>query len=270
MTEDPIRDSLNWYAYCGGNPINFIDPFGLAALRAYVEGLGGTIDFWDDKTKTATATLNGITRSFTAGTYGIFIDANWRMDVPDDILFVAFTKASQVIVNNKGNITSSGSSFGVNPQVLASAIFTEQHYNVNWEDYATDYWGGLFGLDTSIGVAQVKISTAMFVEDKGYMPLTLAIDMLYAPMPDYISREYQMIHKLLNNATNINYAAAYLRYFQDTWVGAYPNIANDPGILGTLYNRGHQTTSPNSSPGTNWFGNYVNQHYNAMGYLLGL
>ena len=29
--EDPIRDGMNWYSYCGGNPIRYIDPSGLAA-----------------------------------------------------------------------------------------------------------------------------------------------------------------------------------------------------------------------------------------------
>lgn len=28
-TVDPIKDSFNWYAYVGNDPINFIDPFGL-------------------------------------------------------------------------------------------------------------------------------------------------------------------------------------------------------------------------------------------------
>jgi len=29
ISEDPIKDGLNWYAYCGGNPVMFIDPSGL-------------------------------------------------------------------------------------------------------------------------------------------------------------------------------------------------------------------------------------------------
>lgn len=29
VTEDPIRDGLNWYVYCGNNPINYIDILGL-------------------------------------------------------------------------------------------------------------------------------------------------------------------------------------------------------------------------------------------------
>jgi RHS repeat-associated protein len=30
ITEDPIKDSLNWYSYCNNNPINYIDLWGLA------------------------------------------------------------------------------------------------------------------------------------------------------------------------------------------------------------------------------------------------
>ncbi len=29
ITEDPARDELNWYAYCGNNPVNYTDPWGL-------------------------------------------------------------------------------------------------------------------------------------------------------------------------------------------------------------------------------------------------
>ena len=29
ITEDPIKDGLNWYVYCGNNPIEFVDPSGL-------------------------------------------------------------------------------------------------------------------------------------------------------------------------------------------------------------------------------------------------
>ena len=32
ITEDPIRDGLNWYSYCRNNPIIFIDPLGLVSV----------------------------------------------------------------------------------------------------------------------------------------------------------------------------------------------------------------------------------------------
>ena len=31
ITEDPIRDGENWFAYVGNNPVNWIDPWGLSA-----------------------------------------------------------------------------------------------------------------------------------------------------------------------------------------------------------------------------------------------
>ena len=33
--EDPAKDGLNWYAYCGNNPVNFVDPFGLDSIKNY-------------------------------------------------------------------------------------------------------------------------------------------------------------------------------------------------------------------------------------------
>ena len=32
ITEDPLEDGLNWYAYCGNNPLRFVDPSGLEYL----------------------------------------------------------------------------------------------------------------------------------------------------------------------------------------------------------------------------------------------
>ena len=67
VTEDPVRDGLNWYAYCAGNPIAFIDPWGLdrayvnvyevdqVMLRYSAEDNGYTVT-WNEQTKTATVT----------------------------------------------------------------------------------------------------------------------------------------------------------------------------------------------------------------------
>ena len=29
MTLDPIKDGMNWYAYCAANPVMYVDPWGL-------------------------------------------------------------------------------------------------------------------------------------------------------------------------------------------------------------------------------------------------
>ena len=44
---DPIRDGLNWYAYCFNNPIAFIDPFGLQKIDVIMFTIGKNSDFSD-------------------------------------------------------------------------------------------------------------------------------------------------------------------------------------------------------------------------------
>ena len=41
--EDPIRDGYNWYSYCGGNPVNFIDPTG-KSMEDFIAGLVFSLD----------------------------------------------------------------------------------------------------------------------------------------------------------------------------------------------------------------------------------
>ena len=41
--EDPIRSSSNWYAYCNGNPIRYIDPSG-KTVEDFIEGLVTSLD----------------------------------------------------------------------------------------------------------------------------------------------------------------------------------------------------------------------------------
>lgn len=38
ISQDPIRDGRNWYAYCGGDPINYTDPNGLTTIVNEADG----------------------------------------------------------------------------------------------------------------------------------------------------------------------------------------------------------------------------------------
>ena len=33
MSEDPAQNGLNWYVYCGNNPVMMVDPSGLYTLK---------------------------------------------------------------------------------------------------------------------------------------------------------------------------------------------------------------------------------------------
>ncbi len=46
ITEDPIRDGLNWYAYANNNPLSSIDPLGLYSPAGIADSLDAKLDAW--------------------------------------------------------------------------------------------------------------------------------------------------------------------------------------------------------------------------------
>ena len=59
INEDPVKDGLNWYNYCAGNPVMMVDPSGLikVMMRYVIEKNGGDVE-WNEDTQTAKVTMN--------------------------------------------------------------------------------------------------------------------------------------------------------------------------------------------------------------------
>ncbi len=172
--------------------------------------------------------------------------------------------ADQIIMDNAQNIKDAATEFGVNPAILAATIYAEQRLNVNWVDDWTDY--PLFVFDTSIGVSQVKISTAKMLEDNGYLEKTEAI---VANGQEQVTRGEMIAIKLTDDKENIRYAAAYLKYYQDRWKEVYPEIDGRTAILASLYNQG-ELKPPHKNPKPSKFGEFAKENYYYMCELLGL
>lgn len=117
VSEDPIRDGLNWYAYCGGNPITFVDPLGLKPipLRETIESLGGTV-IWNAKKAYATVKLDNKTLKVSSGDrYGNYINSSsGKMFTDDEWLFSALAVTFDITKGWKGRIerNTSGVNFG--------------------------------------------------------------------------------------------------------------------------------------------------------------
>ena len=83
------------------------------------------------------------------------------------------------------------------------------------------------------------------------------------------NRRAGTVQKLSDDRTNIEYAAAYLKYYQDRWKEAYPEIDGRTAILATLYNQG-EIKPPHANPEPNPFGIFARDNYYHVRDLLGL
>ena len=190
-------------------------------------------------------------------------------------------KAQEIISKNSEYIIKYAEMYDVDPYVVAGCIYVEQVTNVDWIDSLDSTIAIKTDLDTSIGVGQVKVSTARLLEDEGYVEKTTATwyEKLFG-----MDRNAKIAAELEDEEKNICYVAAYLRYQTDIWEKEYPEITEDVAVLGTLYNLGHEKRgegilgyifgfgnaprTPHSNPETNSFGNDVEAYYDLIGKLL--
>lgn len=161
-------------------------------------------------------------------------------------------EAKEKILENKDTILMYAEQYGVDPAIVAGCIYQEQTTNVNLTD-AFDPLAAELGQDVSLGLGQVKISTAEELETLGYVPDVEKDD---------------TINNLKADDTNIQYVTAYLKYHMDQWDGQFPNIENSPEILGTLYNIGSR--EPHANPKPNDFGNGVLANQQMLNDLLAI
>jgi len=190
----------------------------------------------------------------TGGTYGI---KNF-----DDKL----KKVSALIRSLANYIIKAANVKRVDAQVLAGVIFAENMLNVNFVDTYLEYplsWY-LYFVPFSLGVAQVKLDTAKYVEDQGYMP---AVKGKWIGLVYYNANQIRATI-LQDNYICILYAAAYLALIADMWVKEFPTIRVRPDIWGSLYNLGHNKP-PHANPQPRYpFGVFVGEYYGYMGKLL--
>ncbi len=170
-------------------------------------------------------------------------------------------KAKAVIQTNKHHILNAANKHGVNPGILASTIYAEQARNVNLLDDFDIYRAHKD--DVSLGIGQIKISTAMLIEDAGYMEKT--VPQMNENGEIITNRRKEIINKLTDPAKNIEYAAAYLSMIRDLWKDSYPEIGGRTAIMATLYNIGaNGSKGPHSNPQSNDFGDFAKEHYYDM------
>jgi RHS repeat-associated protein len=188
--------------------------------------------------------------------------------------------ADKLIEDNAQFIIEAAEKVGIDPAILAACIYTEQRNNVGFTENLEDWFQMMLGMDCSVGIAQVRISTAKKIEDAGYVEKTGKLTR-YSTMYVFgmkrtekaiFTREERIYYKLKDNKIGIRYAASYLALIQDMWQDKYPKINIDTAVLATLYNIGESggERGINSSPESTEFGDYAAKYYDHLKSLLKL
>ena len=179
-------------------------------------------------------------------------------------------KAFEIIGTYAVTILEEAEYFEVDPFVVAGVIFAEQSLNVNFIDTITDFTAKL-GVNTSVGIGQVRLKTAQLVEEKTKITKITQVGTKLGILKVWNvpgvgevtgSKNYATARRLENDEQNIKYVAAYISYLQKYWYDAGYNISGKPEILATLYNIGEG--SPKSNPQPNDFGKYVGENYDVI------
>ncbi|PIP67410.1 MAG: hypothetical protein COV79_05380 [Parcubacteria group bacterium CG11_big_fil_rev_8_21_14_0_20_41_14] len=173
----------------------------------------------------------------------------------------AQVRARRIIKENVGIIKTAAKEFEVDPVMVAGVIHQEQSTNFNFRDKLTDYIGGLAGIDTSIGIGQVKVSTAEELEQKFNKLNPIIND------KKVINTRAMRVEFLKDPLMNVRYVATKIKFDQDRWRDAGFDISSKPEILATLYNIDsvkEPEKKPHINPDSNDFGKGVALNYNII------
>lgn len=176
-------------------------------------------------------------------------------------------QAIQVLKKNTEAIVSAGNLFNISPRLIASVIYVEHALNVTWVDRDVDPLLAVYGLNVSLGLGQVKINTAVWIEQS--LHDSTSAYFLGANCSELIplsaSRE-ETIKRLLLPPWNAKYIAANLAMIRYRWKEAGVTIDDNTEILATLYSAGVVENNiekrfPRTQPVSNGFGKLAEKFY---------
>lgn len=183
-------------------------------------------------------------------------------------------KVDKIIKDCKKAIEKSAEEFGVDKYIIAAIIYNEQLSLSPGEDII-DGVSSFFKESTSVGLGQVQLKTARFLEEQGLVEKIPKKENSLTSFHSYAINmrwdDYQMrILRLQDPVWNIKYVAAYLHYLQNLRKGKFPTITSRPDILATCYNIGRDKEEHvHSNPQPNDYGRDVEKIYPRMKQLMG-
>ena len=170
------------------------------------------------------------------------------------------------IYSRMNAIYSAANLFHINPRILSVIIFTERYLNYSFLDNMMDFLLLDFGINASVGFAQVKFNTAKWIEQQinSKSGRTYFSKEILKKIP-LSKTNSELKSRLENDSLNILYAAGDLAVIIKKWKSTKQDIDIDVPLLATLYSHGYM--SPTHKVEINTFAKKAEEFYNSKNVL---
>ena len=199
ITEDPVQDGMNWYSYCGGNPVMRVDPFGLAPEDHQEFGEGAVTKKLDELGVMWTNSDSDIERS-RLHEYAELIRGLERLRMKHGLQRYPLgykyntVSALETLSEYAPTVRRTSKLLGISDNMIYSVLFREMMC-FKIDDYFDSAKATIRG-DASLGLGQIFIHTAQEAErfQFGYV----------------LHSQTDLKSMLMDNSTNIYYVGLVL------------------------------------------------------------
>ncbi|MDP2655674.1 MAG: DUF1402 family protein [bacterium] len=180
--------------------------------------------------------------------------------VPIDQPKVLSAAVKEKLIPQQAIIFAAAKTFEVDPYLLGAILIDEIARLKPFEEITDALGPYVLGTDTTIGIAQVRISTANNLIKKGaYNPNPEDTKLPFKKL-DHFGYIY-IFNYLIQPKHNIPFAVAFIRSLINEWRKEI-DLAKKPEIIATLYHRGY--VAPHSNPAPDERGSQIAGEFYAL------
>ncbi len=156
---------------------------------------------------------------------------------------VLFCQAErEILIKYSSEIKSSSELFNISPRLLASIIYAEHKLNYKVGEKTIDYILAKSGYNSSLGVCQIKVNTAIWIEENINNPESrFYLGEKYKNIINLSKTRDEVVEKLNLPEINILYASCYIAMIKKLWdeeLNSFLLKDKRTGIIATLYSLG--------------------------------
>jgi len=164
----------------------------------------------------------------------------------------------RVFESHSNTIKKAAQEFKIDQHILGAILIDEIARLFPFEPIVEKIGADIVGVNTSVGVAQIKIETANdLIKKELYNPHPSDKKIPFSGNLTNENRRH-LYQYVVQSKHSIRFAAAFIRYIIDFW-SSYIDLAHRPEIIGTLYHKGYG--NPHAHPESNKRGDQIAEEF---------